>query len=81
MILSNKTFVIVGAGPAGLMAVEVFSLAGVKVDVCDAIPSSAGRKFLMAGKGGMNIPTPNRSSASGLTGRCSRRGMKWLGSR
>lgn len=72
MILSNKTVVIVGAGPAGLMTAEVFSLAGVKADVCDAIPSSVGRKFLMAGKSGMNTPTPNRSSASGLTGRCSR---------
>lgn len=36
------------------MAAEVLSLAGVKVDVYDAMPS-AGRKFLMAGKGGMNI--------------------------
>lgn len=72
MILSNKTVVIAGASPAGLMAAEVFSLAGVKADVCDAIPSSTGRKFFMAGKSGINIPTPNHSSASGLTGHCSR---------
>lgn len=45
---------IIGAGPAGLMAAEVLSQAGVKVDVFDAMPS-VGRKFLMAGKGGMNI--------------------------
>jgi uncharacterized flavoprotein (TIGR03862 family) len=45
---------IIGGGPAGLMAAEVLSLAGVKVDVYDAMPSM-GRKFLMAGKGGMNI--------------------------
>ena len=46
---------IVGGGPAGLMAAEVISRAGVaKVDVFDAMPS-VGRKFLMAGKGGMNI--------------------------
>lgn len=36
------------------MAAEILSQAGVKVDVHDAMPS-AGRKFLMAGKGGMNI--------------------------
>lgn len=36
------------------MAAEVLSLAGIKVAVYDAMPS-AGRKFLMAGKGGMNI--------------------------
>ncbi|QWF70758.1 TIGR03862 family flavoprotein [Methylomonas paludis] len=45
---------IIGAGPAGLMAAEVLSLAGIQVDVYDAMPS-AGRKFLMAGKGGLNI--------------------------
>ena len=45
---------IVGAGPAGLMAAEVLSQSGFNVTVYDAMPS-AGRKFLMAGKGGMNI--------------------------
>jgi hypothetical protein len=45
---------IIGGGPAGLMAAEVLALGGVRVDVFDAMPS-AGRKFLMAGKGGMNI--------------------------
>lgn len=54
MDLQKKTAAIVGAGPAGLMAAEVLSQAGVAVDVYDAMPS-AGRKFLMAGKGGMNI--------------------------
>jgi uncharacterized flavoprotein (TIGR03862 family) len=44
----------IGAGPAGLMAAEVLSLAGVAVDVYDAMPS-VGRKFLLAGKGGLNI--------------------------
>ena len=51
---STKSVAIIGAGPAGLMAAEVLSQAGIKVDVYDAMPS-AGRKFLMAGKGGMNI--------------------------
>ncbi|MGH8781861.1 TIGR03862 family flavoprotein [Paraburkholderia sp.] len=45
---------VIGAGPAGLMAAEALSRRGVTVDVYDAMPS-AGRKFLMAGKGGMNI--------------------------
>lgn len=45
---------IIGGGPAGLMAAEVLALAGVAVDLYDAMPS-VGRKFLLAGKGGMNI--------------------------
>lgn len=46
---------IVGAGPAGLMAAEIIVGSGVaEVTVFDATPSP-GRKFLMAGKGGMNI--------------------------
>jgi uncharacterized flavoprotein (TIGR03862 family) len=45
---------IIGGGPAGLMAAEVLALAGVQVDLYDAMPS-VGRKFLLAGKGGMNI--------------------------
>ena len=45
---------VIGAGPAGLMAAEVLSLADVAVQVYDAMPS-VGRKFLLAGKGGLNI--------------------------
>lgn len=45
---------IIGAGPAGLMAAERLSAAGVPVHVFDAMPS-AGRKFLLAGKGGLNL--------------------------
>ena len=45
---------IIGGGPAGLMAAEVLSLAGVRVDLYDGMPS-VGRKFLLAGVGGMNI--------------------------
>ena len=45
---------VIGGGPAGLMAAEALSRGGVPVDVYDAMPS-VGRKFLMAGKGGMNI--------------------------
>jgi uncharacterized flavoprotein (TIGR03862 family) len=45
---------VIGAGPAGLMAAEELALAGVRVTVCEAKPS-IGRKFLMAGKSGLNI--------------------------
>ena len=45
---------IIGGGPAGLMAAEVLSQAGVGVDMYDAMPS-VGRKFLLAGIGGLNI--------------------------
>jgi uncharacterized flavoprotein (TIGR03862 family) len=45
---------VIGGGPAGLMAAEVIAAAGVPVDLYDAMPS-VGRKFLLAGKGGMNL--------------------------
>lgn len=50
----KKTALVIGAGPAGLMAAEVLLQAGWGVDVYDAMPS-VGRKFLLAGKGGMNL--------------------------
>lgn len=49
-----KKVIVVGAGPAGLMAAEVISAAGASVEVYDAMPS-VGRKFLLAGKGGLNL--------------------------
>jgi hypothetical protein len=51
---SPKNAAIIGSGPAGLMAAEVLSAGGVHVDVYDTMPS-AGRKFLLAGKGGLNL--------------------------
>ncbi|GLS88713.1 NAD(FAD)-utilizing dehydrogenase [Cypionkella aquatica] len=45
---------VIGAGPAGLMAAEELARAGRSVVVCEAKPSPA-RKFLMAGKSGLNI--------------------------
>ncbi|MEM9499743.1 MAG: NAD(P)/FAD-dependent oxidoreductase, partial [Pseudomonadota bacterium] len=45
---------VIGGGPAGLMAAEVLAEAGVSVIICDAKPSF-GRKFLMAGKSGLNL--------------------------
>lgn len=49
-----KHVVVIGGGPAGLMAAQVLSGAGVAVDLYDAMPS-VGRKFLLAGKGGLNL--------------------------
>lgn len=45
---------VIGGGPAGLMAAEVLIQSGVQVDLYDAMPS-VGRKFLLAGKGGLNL--------------------------
>ena len=45
---------IVGGGPAGLMAAEVLSAHGIQVDLYDSMPS-VGRKFLLAGRGGLNL--------------------------
>ena len=49
-----KQVAIIGGGPAGLMAAQVLVGAGVAVDLYDAMPS-VGRKFLLAGKGGLNL--------------------------
>src|SRR6202789_631455 len=45
---------VIGAGPAGLMAAEVLAQGGAAVTVYDAMPS-VGRKFLLAGRGGLNL--------------------------
>jgi uncharacterized flavoprotein (TIGR03862 family) len=50
----NVDVAIIGGGPAGLMAAEVLSRAGMSVHLFDAMPS-VGRKFLLAGKGGLNL--------------------------
>ena len=49
-----STALVIGAGPAGLMAAEVLAGAGVAVTLADQMPSPA-RKFLMAGKSGLNL--------------------------
>lgn len=54
MTLSQPTIAIIGGGPAGLMAAEVLSQNHLRVDVYDSM-SSLGRKFLMAGKSGLNL--------------------------
>jgi uncharacterized flavoprotein (TIGR03862 family) len=50
----SKNVAIIGAGPAGLMAAEVLAQGGAAVTIYDAMPS-VGRKFLMAGRGGLNL--------------------------
>jgi len=50
---------VIGGGPAGLMAAEVACRAGVSVDVFEA-KGSVGRKFLIAGKGGLNLTHSDR---------------------
>jgi uncharacterized flavoprotein (TIGR03862 family) len=54
MTLPPKNVAVIGAGPAGLMAAEVLAQGGAHVTVYDAMPS-AGRKLLMAGRGGLNL--------------------------
>jgi uncharacterized flavoprotein (TIGR03862 family) len=49
-----KSVAVIGAGPAGLMAAEVLAAGGAEVTVYERMPS-AGRKFLMAGRGGLNL--------------------------
>jgi uncharacterized flavoprotein (TIGR03862 family) len=52
--MDKPAIAIIGGGPAGLMAAEAAVEGGAKVDVYDAMPS-VGRKFLLAGKGGLNL--------------------------
>jgi len=51
---SRKTAAVIGGGPAGLMAAEVLARAGLAVTIHDRMPS-LGRKFLLAGRGGLNL--------------------------
>jgi uncharacterized flavoprotein (TIGR03862 family) len=54
MSAEARSVLVVGGGPAGLRAAEVAVAAGARVIVCDA-QRSVGRKFLMAGRGGLNL--------------------------
>jgi uncharacterized flavoprotein (TIGR03862 family) len=53
-LTTTPAVAVVGAGPAGLAAAQAASARGAAVEVFDAMPS-AGRKFLLAGKGGLNL--------------------------
>ena len=52
--MSDASVAIIGAGPAGLIAAEILSAAGKHVVMYERMPSVA-RKFLMAGRGGLNL--------------------------
>jgi uncharacterized flavoprotein (TIGR03862 family) len=54
MNISKVQVAVIGAGPAGLMAAEALAEGGAAVTIYDAMPS-VGRKFLMAGRGGLNL--------------------------
>jgi uncharacterized flavoprotein (TIGR03862 family) len=54
MSSNEHNVAVIGAGPAGLTAAEVLAEGGAAVTVYDAMPS-VGRKFLMAGRGGLNL--------------------------
>ncbi len=54
MTLSSRSAIIVGAGPAGLAAAELLAEAGWRVSIHERMPNPA-RKFLLAGRGGLNL--------------------------
>ena len=60
---------VIGAGPAGLMAAEELALAGRKVVICEAMATPA-RKFLMAGKSGLNVTRDQDFEAFARTYEC-----------
>lgn len=65
---------VVGAGPAGLMAAERLAQSGCKVTIADKMPSP-GRKFLMAGKSGLNL---TKVEATSLFHQSYREAEPWL---
>ena len=71
---TSARIAIIGAGPTGLMAAERLSAAGLRVTVFDRMPSPA-RKFLLAGRGGLNLTHSEDSEA--FIGRYREAG-KWL---
>jgi len=75
---ATPTLAVIGGGPAGLMAAEAARAAGVEVDVYDRM-GSVGRKFLIAGKGGLNL-THSDPSATFVTRYGARRAevARWL---
>lgn len=71
----SSSVAVIGAGPAGLMAAETLASRGLQVDIYDAMPSP-GRKFLLAGVGGMNI---THSEAADLFTERYRQASPWVG--
>jgi len=72
---ASRTIAIIGAGPAGLIAAEHLSAAGFRVDIFEKMPTP-GRKFLMAGRGGLNLT--HSESLPAFLGRY-REAADWLG--
>ncbi|WP_185266991.1 TIGR03862 family flavoprotein [Halopseudomonas xiamenensis] len=72
---SRPLVAVIGGGPAGLMAAEQLAQAGLRVALYDAMPS-VGRKFLLAGVGGMNIT--HSEPAEAFVGRY-REAAPWVG--
>ncbi|MDM0116168.1 TIGR03862 family flavoprotein [Variovorax sp. J22R133] len=68
MTTTSPKVAVIGGGPAGLMAAETLSAAGAQVHVYDAM-ASVGRKFLLAGRGGLNL-----THSEGFDAFCSRFG-------
>ena len=60
--MNNKKILVIGGGPAGLMAADMAIRNGLKITVIDSMPTF-GRKFLMAGKSGLNL-TMNEDALS-----------------
>ena len=60
--MNNKKILVIGGGPAGLMAADMAIRNGLKITVIDSMPT-LGRKFLMAGKSGLNL-TMNEDALS-----------------
>ncbi len=54
MSQSHQSIVVIGGGPAGLRAAEVAAAGGARVAIFEA-KASVGRKFLVAGRGGLNL--------------------------
>ena len=52
--MTKKQVTVIGAGPSGLMAAELLAKHGYSVTIYERMPT-AGRKFLMAGRGGLNL--------------------------
>lgn len=77
--MSVYSVAVIGGGPAGLMAAETLAKAGIATDVYDAMPS-VGRKFLLAGRGGLNL-THNEEPAKFKSryGAAEPLVSKWLG--